>query len=202
MTQMSASATVSLSGGLERFQEAITAAERLLHHVKSAARGQVTAAGGLDAAHPAAHGLAWFATYVEALRQMSAWATRLGEAGRLAEMERLLVAAAFGEYLAQLAGGIPMSQGETVRAVALGVAQSEVRRFEDAVADLVAEGCAEATKRRLAELIAEQPAVTTFGDTGLDETLSEMRVQMRRFSEAEVLPYAHEWHLKNEYIPY
>jgi (2S)-methylsuccinyl-CoA dehydrogenase len=202
MTQMSASAAVSLSGGLERFQEAITAAERLLHHVKSAARGQVTAAGGFDAAQPAAHGLAWFATYVEALRQMLAWATRLGEAGRLAEMERLLVAAAFGEYLAQLAGGIPMSQGETVRAVALGVAQSEVRRFEDAVADLVAEGCAERTKRRLAELIAEQPAVTTFGDTGLDETLSEMRVQMRRFSEAEVLPYAHEWHLKNEYIPY
>jgi (2S)-methylsuccinyl-CoA dehydrogenase len=202
MTEMSASATVLLSGGLERFQEAITAAERLLHHVKSAARGQVAAAGGLDAAQPAAHGLAWFATYVEALRQMLAWATRLEEAGRLGEMERLLVAAAFGEYLAQLAGGIPMSQGETVRAVALGVAQSEVRRFEDAVADLVAEGCAERIKRRLAELIAEQPAVTTFGDTGLDETLSEMRVQMRRFSEAEVLPYAHEWHLKNEYIPY
>ena len=201
MTQMSASATVSLSGGLERFQEAITAAERLLHHVKSAARGQVAAAGGLDAAQPAAHGLSWFATYVEALRQMSAWATRLEESGRLGEMERLLVAAAFGEYLAQLAGGIPMSQGETVRAVALGVAQSEVRRFEDAVADLVAEGCAEPTKRRLAELIAEQPAVTTFGDTGLDETLSEMRVQMRRFSEAEVLPYAHDWHLSNSYIP-
>ena len=24
---------------------------------------------------------------------------------------------------------------------------------------------------------------------------------MRNFSEAEVVPYAHEWHLKNEYIP-
>ena len=28
-----------------------------------------------------------------------------------------------------------------------------------------------------------------------------MRDQMRRFAEAEVLPHAHEWHLKNEYIP-
>jgi (2S)-methylsuccinyl-CoA dehydrogenase len=28
-----------------------------------------------------------------------------------------------------------------------------------------------------------------------------MRTQMRRFCEAEVLPHAHEWHLKNEYIP-
>ena len=69
------------------------------------------------------------------------------------------------------------------------------------MADLVAEGCSDATKRRLAELIAAQPAVTTFGDTGLDDTLSEMRTQMRRFAEAEVLPHAHEWHLANEYIP-
>jgi (2S)-methylsuccinyl-CoA dehydrogenase len=51
-------------------------------------------------------------------------------------------------------------------------------------------------------MIEEQPAVTTFGDTGLDETLSEMRDQMRRFAEAEVLPHAHEWHLQNQYIPY
>jgi len=203
MTQTSAAsiAAASRPGGFERFKEAVTAAERFLHHVKSAARGQVATAGGLDAAQSAAHGLAWFATYVEALRQMTAWGSRLEGEGRFGEMEQLLAAAAFGEYLAQLAGGIPMSQGETVRAVALGVAQSEVRRFEDAVADLVAEGCAETTKRRLSELIAEQPAVTTFGDTGLDETLSEMRVQMRRFSEAEVLPYAHEWHLTNSYIP-
>jgi (2S)-methylsuccinyl-CoA dehydrogenase len=203
MTQMSATsiATAPRPSGFERFQEAVAAAERLLHHAKSAVRGQVETAGGLDAAQSAAHGLAWFATYVEALRQMCAWGVRLEAAGRFGEMEQLLLAAAFGEYLAQLAGGIPMSQGETVRAVGLGVAQSEVRRFEDAVADLIAEGCAETTRRWLAELIAAQPAVTTFGDTGLDETLSEMRVQMRRFSEAEVLPYAHEWHLSNRYIP-
>ena len=158
MSQMSAASTVSAqSGGFERFQEAVAAAERLLHHAKTAVRGQVASAGGLDAAQSAAHGLAWFATYVEALRQMPAWGSRLEAEGRFGDMERLLVAAAFGEYLAQLAGGIPMSQGETVRAVALGVAQSEVRRFEDAVADLVAEGCAETTKRRLADLLPRSP---------------------------------------------
>ena len=53
----------------------------------------------------------------------------------------------------------------------------------------------------MASIIAEQPDVTTFGDTGLDDTLNEMRTQMRRFAEAEVLPYAQEWHLKNTYIP-
>ena len=47
----------------------------------------------------------------------------------------------------------------------------------------------------------QQAGTGHFGDTGLDETLTEMRAQMRRFAEAEVLPHAHEWHLKNEYIP-
>jgi (2S)-methylsuccinyl-CoA dehydrogenase len=203
MSQATANSTAATAQGatFEHFAQAVTSAERLLHHVKSAVSAKVGAAGKSNASQATAHGLAWFATYVEALRQMSGWAVRLAADGRLSEMEQLLLVAAFGEYLAQMAGGIPMSQGETVRAAALGVALSEVRRFEDEVSPLVADGCSEATKRRLAELIAAQPAVTTFGDTGLDETLSEMRVQMRRFAEAEVLPYAHEWHLSNSYIP-
>ena len=184
-----------------RCSEAVAAAERLLHHAGAAVRARVAAAGGLDAAQAAAHGLAWLATYVEALRQMLAWATRLAAADRLGGTERLLLACAFGEYLAQIAGGIAMSQGETVRPAALGVARAEVRRFEDAVADLVAEGGAETARRALAGLIAAQPEAATFGDTGLDETLDEMRHQMRRFALGEVAPHAHGWHLSNSYIP-
>ena len=180
---------------------AVVAAERLLIHAKSGAQAAVKTAGGIDAAQAAAHGLAWLATYVEALRQMLGWARRLSEDGRLGEIETLLLDIAFGEYLAQIAGGIPMSQGETVRVAELGVSRDELRRFEDAVDQVIARGSAPAAKARLAALIAAQPAVTTFGDTGLDETLDEMRTQMRRFCEAEVLPHAHEWHLKNQYIP-
>ncbi len=185
---------------IDDFSAAVAAAERLLHHTKSGVRAEVSADGGV-AAQAAAHGLAWLATYVEALRQTLGWVRRLESADRLGEIEKLLLDIAFGEYLAQIAGGIPMSQGETVRVAALGVSRAELRRFEDAVDSLITRGCAPAAKARLAALIAEQPAVTTFGDTGLDETLDEMRTQMRRFSEAEVLPHAHEWHLKNEYIP-
>src|SRR5262245_31107841 len=94
------------TGPLERYVQAVTAAERLLHHVRSAVRGQVDKAGGLDGAQAAAHGLAWVATYVESLRQMVGWASRLDEGGRYGEMEQLLLSIAFGEYLAQLAGGI------------------------------------------------------------------------------------------------
>ena len=80
----------------------------------------------------------------------AAWPRRAASAGR----SSCILSCAFGEYLAQIAAGIPMSQGETVRPVALGVPRAEVRRFEDAVEDLVAEGCAETSKAALAELIA------------------------------------------------
>ena len=65
----------------------------------------------------------------------------------------------------------------------------------------IAAGSGQDVKSRLAELIAAQPGATTFGDTGLDDTHAAIHEQMRKFSEAEVVPYAHEWHLKNEYIP-
>jgi (2S)-methylsuccinyl-CoA dehydrogenase len=185
---------------IARCAQAVAGAERLLHHARAAVRARIEA-GGLDAEQAAAHGLAWLATYVEALRQMHGWASRLAAAGRFGRPEQLILTCAFGEYLAQIAAGIPMSQGETVRATALGVPRAEVRRFEDAVEDLVAEGCAEAGKAALAELIATQPEATTFGDTGLDETLDAMRHEMRRFALAEVIPHAHEWHLANSYIP-
>jgi (2S)-methylsuccinyl-CoA dehydrogenase len=203
MTTATASPKVEARSGpvLERYQDAVSAAERLLHLARAGVRTSVEEAGGIDAAQAAAHGLAWLATYVESLRQMLGWANRLEAAQRLGEIERLITAVAFGEYCAQLAGGIPMSQNETVRLGSLGVPRAEIRRFEDAVAEVIEQGCGEATKRRLAEMIAAQPAATTFGDTGLDETLSQMREQMRRFAQAEVLPHAHGWHLDNEYIP-
>jgi (2S)-methylsuccinyl-CoA dehydrogenase len=189
------------TGSFEACSVAIAAAERLLHHAKSGTHVKVEAAGGVDGAQAAAHGLAWLATYVEALRQMLNWARRLDAAGRFSETEQLLLDIAFGEYLAQIAGGIPMSQSETVRTPALGVSRAELRRFEDAADPMVTRGCGDDVKARLAELIAAQPGATTFGDSGLDETLDTMRTEMRRFTEAEVLPRAHEWHLTNSYIP-
>ena len=188
-------------GSIEQCAAALVAAERLLLHAKSATRAVVDAAGSIDAAQSAAHGLAWLATYVEALRQMLGWAKRLDAAGRFNEMEQILLDVAFGEYLAQIAGGIPMSQNETVRVAALGVMRHELRKFEDATGALVTRGCADRERARLAERIAAQPAATTFGDTGLDETLDAMRTEMRRFCETEVLPHAHQWHLTNSYIP-
>ena len=89
----SASRIVEKTGqpSFDRCQEAVAAAERLLHLARAGVRKAVEAAGGLDAAQAAAHGLAWLATYVEALRQMLGWARRLEAEGRLGEIERLLL---------------------------------------------------------------------------------------------------------------
>ena len=41
----------------------------------------------------------------------------------------------------------------------------------------------------------------TFGATGLDDELEMIRDQFRRFSDEEVAPHAHGWHLKDKLIP-
>jgi len=186
---------------LQRASDAVASADRVLESAKASVRAQVAEAGGIDAAQHVGHGLAWLATTVEGLRQMQVWGSRLKEESRFGDFEQLILAAAFAEYLAQIAGGIPMSQVEVIRPEALGLAKADVRRFEDEVADLVAAGSTQSLKSRLADLIAAQPEATTFGDTGLDETHAEIHEQMRRFSQAEVVPHAHEWHLQNAYIP-
>ncbi len=186
---------------IARTGAALKEASSLLELAKAGARAKVAEAGGIDPAQHAAHGLAWFATAVEGLRQMHAWVKRLSNEDRFGEFEQLLLAAAFSEYLAQLAGGIPMTQCEIIRPAALGIPVADVRKFEDAVADLVADGSSTAVKAKLAKFIADQPSATTFGCSGLDEMHAEMHEQMRKFSEAEVVPHAHEWHLQNVYIP-
>jgi (2S)-methylsuccinyl-CoA dehydrogenase len=183
-----------------RLDDAVTAADRLLVQARAAVRQRV-AAQGMDAAQHEAHGLAWLATYVEALRQMAGWTHRLADEGKLGELERLIATVAVGEYAAQIVGGIPMSQGEIVRLGQLGVPAAELRRFEDATQSLSAEAASDMTKARVAALIAETPGATTFGWSGLDETHAAMHEEMRRFSLAEVVPHAHEWHLENAYIP-
>jgi len=186
---------------IERCGETVAGADKILLAAKAGARIKIQEAGGVDQAQHSAHGLAWLATSVEGLRQMHHWAERMSEQGRFGEFEQLLLLAAFAEYGAQIASGIPMSQLEIIRTDALGIAKADVRKFEDSIADLVEEGSSEAVKARLGALISAQPEAMTFGDTGLDEIHAEIQNTMRRFCLDEVYPHAHEWHLHNVYIP-
>ncbi|BCM86360.1 acyl-CoA dehydrogenase family protein [Methylobacterium indicum] len=156
----------------------------------------------LEAEQHAAHGLAWLSTYAEAIVQLGAYAARLAGEGRFGETETLLVRIGLGEYLEQLFGGIPMSQGEMVRPTSsLGLKAQEVARHRsDAVETLIAEGNTAGNRAALVRLIREGSGATV-GDSGLDEDMEAIRTEMRRFGQAEVAPHAHEWHLENAYIP-
>jgi len=164
-------------------------------------RGRVSGAA-LEREQHAAHSLAWLATYVESLRQMHAWAERLTAEDRFGDLEALILQAAFGEYLAQIAGGIPMSQGEYARLEDMGAGETARRALDSApVRALVAGGATTAIRERIAHVLAEREGVSTFGDCGLDEDYEMIREQFRRFADDKVIPHAHEWHLKDELIP-
>jgi (2S)-methylsuccinyl-CoA dehydrogenase len=150
----------------------------------------------------AAHGLAWVATYVEALRQMLRWAQELEQAGKFGELEQLTLQIAFGEYLAQLGGGIAMSQVEIVRPHDMGVADDDLHAFwTDDVSHLIRHGSGDTARLRVVEILAADAASIGFGEAGLDEDLIMIRDQFHRYADERVKPAAHEWHLKDDFIP-
>ncbi len=156
----------------------------------------------IDQHQPAAHGLAWLATYAQALQQMQSWADRLAANNRFGEVEALILQIAFGEYLSQIAGGIPMNQTEVVRATDFGLTPADLAPLNaPAPAALMAGGNTQAARSMLAQLMQDRTAELTVGASGLDEELEMIRDQFRRFSREKVEPFAHDWHLKDELIP-
>ncbi|GAA6194261.1 acyl-CoA dehydrogenase family protein [Phaeobacter sp. NW0010-22] len=156
----------------------------------------------IEANQTAAHGLSWLATYQQSLQQMHRWAETLNGEGKFGEIEQLLLQIAFGEYLHQIAGGIPMNQGEVVRLQDMGLGWDALAGFQAAeVQSLMTSGNSQAARSRLVELMEEQAGSTMYGTSGLDEELEMIRDQFRRYSDEKVEPYAHEWHLKDELIP-
>jgi (2S)-methylsuccinyl-CoA dehydrogenase len=186
-------------------REAVRAAEAVLQDATRAVLSRVakdnqTVDRMLDREQRATHALAWLATYVEGVRQLCAYAQRMHEAGRLGELERLIVEIGLGEYLAQIQGGIPMSQGEIARPADMGLSAAAVeRRMAGPLEEFFTAGN-ERRRARLTELMISRHDAT-IGDCGLDETLAAIRDQMRKFADSEVVPHAQEWHRANRYIP-
>jgi len=185
---------------------AATAATTLRDRAVEAVSAKVSSGGKIDAAllereQRAAHGLAWIATYVEALVQIASYARRMEGEGRLGEMESLLAQIGAAEYLSQLSGGVMMSQGEMARLHELGVKESDQAAFLTPAVRALIRSATPGSRARVVELIKDSQGTATFGDTGLDETLQAIRDEMRRFSDAEVVPHAQNWHLKDEYVP-
>src|SRR5215510_2616912 len=83
-------------------REATLAVEGLLADATIAVRCKVASDGRVenrlvDREQRAAHGLAWLATYVQAVRQLATYAQRMQDADRFGAIEELLVRLGLGE---------------------------------------------------------------------------------------------------------
>ena len=147
----------------------------------------------------ALHGFAWIASTVAALEATADWAGRAQAAGHFGEIEELTLRIGFGEYCAQLVNGVPMSQGEFVRASALGLGEASQKfTSSSAVERFLTDGNTVDTRARMAALLGEGARP----DESLgDETLDLIREQFRAFTADRIAPHAHQWHLDDALIP-
>ena len=188
---------------VELAREATVAVEAILADAIRAVQAKVSVEGVLvgklvDREQRATHGLAWLATYVESIRQLTAFAERMQIDQALGALEDHLVRIGLGEYLAQIVGGIPISQSEIVRPSDFGLTREQVEaRLVPAVAALIADGNTAPRRAAVVELLRADahPAL------GLDDTLEAIRDEMHKFADAEVIPFAQQWHRTNSYIP-
>jgi (2S)-methylsuccinyl-CoA dehydrogenase len=183
-------------------ERAADAAEALVADLRRAVGAQVAPRGrldrrALDRAQHAAHGLAWCAAYAETLRQTAAWSRALAAAGEFGEAEALPAQLLAHEYLSQLAGGVPMNQGEVFRPADLGVSAARL----PPVIEALRPGADQAAKDRIVGLLEAARGRPSLERSGLDETLEAVREQFTAFAAEKIAPHAHAWHLENRLIP-
>ena len=148
------------------------------------------------------HGFAWIATYVEGLNQLLCWAESLENQGKLSLVETLILQIGFGEYLAQIKGGIPMSQSEIIRLDAFNLTQDKLDSFNcEPIITLMIIGNSDAARKELINCFIPKIGLPTYCETGLDSEYEAIRDLFYRFSIEKVHPKAHGWHLNNELIP-
>ncbi|MDF2901078.1 MAG: acyl-CoA dehydrogenase [Phenylobacterium sp.] len=181
---------------------AADASETLVAQMKQATAARVSRDGRLDRAaldgeQHVAHGLAWAASYAETLRQTAAWASALAAQGRFGEAEALPAQLLAFEYLSQLAGGLPMNQGETFRPGDLGLTGEAL----SPVIERLRPGASQAVKARIVTLLEAARGRPSLEASGLEDTLEQVRDQFHAFAAEKIAPHAHGWHLRDELIP-
>ena len=174
------------------FTKALTAARDYQAAALASLRARLETAH-IDTEQRAAHGFAWVATAVAALEAVDGWLAANAESTPLDEAVARL---AFAETLAQLVGGLPMGQNEIFRPQDLGLGDA-AQVLRTASLDLLNADTAALRAKVAAGLAEGQWPSETFHDHDLDA----IREQYRRFTDGEIIPNAHKWHLANDLIP-
>ncbi len=148
------------------------------------------------------HGLAWTATYVEALKQMSIWAEQLSKKGTFGKTERIILTLSFNEYLNQIFGGIMMSQNELFRPADLDHKKEALEKLNcEEVYFFKDEVDVDQLRAELITLIVQNESTSFIGNDGLGQDQNIIRQEFNKFAKEKIEPFAHEWHLKDELIP-
>jgi (2S)-methylsuccinyl-CoA dehydrogenase len=145
------------------------------------------------------HGFAWFETYRISLRETLSWYKVLMSQGKNTELDSYILVCGFAEYTSQMRDGIMMSQSEIIRTSDLGLARNDFDFLnKPEISNLIALGLLESTKVKIVNFLDQGQ----FPSLGLgDETLEMVQDQFKKFTDDEIIPHAHEWHLKDELIP-
>ncbi|HRP71709.1 MAG TPA: acyl-CoA dehydrogenase family protein [Xanthomonadaceae bacterium] len=189
-----------------RFSAAADAASGLVAALREIVVARTSVDGRIDRAladeqQHLVHGLGWYAAYADVIGQVAQWAQQLESAGQLREIDALLAQLLVGEYLAQLRGGIAMSQGETIRLSDFGTVAAASALDAAELGELRAAGTSQAVKSRIAQLLAAAQGEPILERSGLDDALESIRSQFHAFGEKKITPFAHGWHLRDELIP-
>ena len=189
---------------LQQAERAISRIERLAQGYLETLAVKVTRdnavhAPSLEQHQFIAHGYAWVATYLEALKQLAGWSRQLLEQGGFTELNQATFKAGTGGYLQQLLHGIAMSQDEVFRPedIPSPAMQAELMA-DDSIAALIRDGNTIENRVRIAELLAYGEEIN---EPTLDATLTLVREQFRRFADEEISVRANEWHRRDSLIP-
>jgi len=176
----------------DMFAQALEAAQDYRAIALSKLRTRL-AESDIDREQRAAHGFAWLATSVAALEALHGWLVASGPGNPVDEQ---VAGLGFAETIAQLVGGLPMGQNEVFRPADLGL-QDAARALARRCGGLLDHAHATARAEITRSLTDGQWPSDSFQDMELDT----IREQFRRFTDIEIVPHAHGWHLANDLIP-
>ena len=195
---------ILLNNIFQKCENSLKALNELVNKAKTSVKQKVIKDNSLDLnllekEQFICHGFAWLKTYNIALREMLNWAKKLDKNKKIFDIEKLILQSAFSEYLSQIIGGIPMWQSEIIRAHDFDIKEEDINLFLiEEIKELIKYGNTSDVKIQSAKLISDK----NYGNVGLeDETLQMIQDQFKKFSEEQVMPHAHEWHLKDDLIP-
>ena len=196
-----------LQNCLKLCREAIPIIDTILFEVKNSLKSLCDEQGGVNNASIEkeqflTHGFAWLATYVEGLNQLLSWAENLENNNKFSLTEKLILQIGFGEYLAQIKGGIQMSQSEVIRLDQFNLSKESIMMLDRVpIITLISMGNSDLARKKLVNCLIKNVGLPTHCQSGLNDEHEAIRDLFYRFSKEKILPNAHDWHLNNELIP-